>query len=693
MRRISNLLPVAIIGCALLVTHPARAQAPAGDALAQLTKDITSEDRAVRAKAFDGLRAMGRQGVDGLLAMLVEPGKGDDAGARYALHGMAARARVHSPGEDWSPFLAALSDYLRGEAPPPLKRFVIAQLQIAGGEESVPALAACLGDPDLAESACEALVANPSPAAMAALRDALPKAGATARVSIVQAVGERRDARAVDALLAEAKSGDVAVRLAAIEALGRIGDPRAEPVIAGALGKGTEAEQRAVFDAYLRLAEAMRDGGRAAQARNIYVHALQAASNPSRRCAALVGIAAVGTAADVSAVLPFVSDPDPLVRHSAAQCLAGMADEKVAPALAEAMKGSPPPVRAAVLRVLALRKDVGPIEAARQDPDAEVRVTAAELLGRLDDPGLEGTLLEAAEKGSDAIHPIALAAYMHLAEGRAGKGERDAALAMYTRALDLARTDALRGAALRGLATVPSVDSLPKVEAQLENDALRDDALVAYVAIARTIAQAGDKARAVAMLQQALQTARARDVVQASVAGLRDLGVDVDPARESGFVTTWWIIGPFPGSDIDKAWPPEEGVDLAAALKADDRELRWAKHHTTDLTGIVNLAGMMRPNEDATAYLYAEVTPDEARDVIVKIGSDDGVKCWLNGQLIDRFPEPRSLTVDQDKVETRLTAGVNRLLLKVVQGGGGWECCLRITDRDGKAVKCAQKEE
>jgi HEAT repeat protein len=459
-------------------------------------------------------------------------------------------------------------------------------------------------------------------------------------------------------------------------------------VIAAALGKGTQPEQRAVFDAHLRLAEAMRDAGRAAQARNVYVHALQTAAGPAQRCAALLGVGAVGTAADVAAVLPFVADADPLVRHSAAQCLAGMQDEKTGAALADAMKASPPPVRAAVLRVLALRKDVGPIEAATQDPDAEVRVTAAELLGRLDDPGLEGALLEAAEKGSDAIHPVALAAYMHLAEGRAGKGERAAALAMYTQALDLARTDALRGAALRGLATVPSVDSLPRVEAQL-----KDDALVAYIAIACAIGQSGDKARAVAMLQRALQTARARDVLQASVAGLHDLGVDVDPARESGFVTTWWIIGPFPGSDIDRAWPPEEGVDLAAAIKADDHELRWAKHHTTDLTGIVNLAGMMQPNENATAYLYAEVTPDEARDVLVKIGSDDGAKCWLNGQLIDRAPEPRSLTVDQDKVESRLTAGANRLLLKVVQGGGGWECCLRITDREGKVVKCAQREE
>ena len=77
----------------------ARAQeATSSDTLAPLVKSIASEDAAVRAKAYQDLVALGKPGVAGLLGLLVEPGKGDDGGAQFALHGMASW--VSRPGGD-----------------------------------------------------------------------------------------------------------------------------------------------------------------------------------------------------------------------------------------------------------------------------------------------------------------------------------------------------------------------------------------------------------------------------------------------------------------------------------------------------------------------------------------------------------------------------------------------------------------
>jgi len=195
------------------------------------------------------------------------------------------------------------------------------------------------------------------------------------------------------------------------------------------------------------------------------------------------------------------------------------------------------------------------------------------------------------------------------------------------------------------------------------------------------------------VLISAVESGAPREASQSAVAKLRELGVDFDPARASGFVTTWWVIGPFPGGNVDTEYPPEGGVDLAAAVQAGDREARWQQHHTGDFEGIVNLLPLLDPNQNVTAYLYAEVNVDAAQDVLLKMGSDDGMVCWLNGERIHRAPQPRSLTVDQDTVEARLNAGANKVLLKVAQGGGDWSCCLRLTDRDGKAIQFAQREQ
>jgi len=80
------------------------------------------------------------------------------------------------------------------------------------------------------------------------------------------------------------------------------------------------------------------------------------------------------------------------------------------------------------------------------------------------------------------------------------------------------------------------------------------------------------------------------------------------------------------------------------------------------------------------------VTVEQEQDVFLKMGSDDGIVCWLNGEKIHEVLAPRSLEVDQDNVPAHLKAGPNHLLLKVIEIGGGWEHCLRITDRNDQPV-------
>ncbi|MBI3910762.1 MAG: hypothetical protein HY320_07495 [Armatimonadetes bacterium] len=45
----------------------------------------------------------------------------------------------------------------------------------------------------------------------------------------------------------------------------------------------------------------------------------------------------------------------------------------------------------------------------------------------------------------------------------------------------------------------------------------------------------------------------------------------------------------------------------------------------------------------------------------------------------------------QDSPKGRLAAGVNRVLLKVTQGGGGWVASARITNPFGKPLRLEQR--
>jgi hypothetical protein len=388
-------------------------------------------------------------------------------------------------------------------------------------------------------------------------------------------------------------------------------------------------------------------------------------------------------------IASYLTNAEPNVSRAAEDALASLPGEGAVTSIAEAVRAAEPVAKMALLSVLARRDEPDgrrAIEAAANDADVNVRTRALELLGRLADPAVRETLLEGVKAGNG----VALTAYVKQADAVRDGGKPDEARPMYLTALDQARTDGLRSLALYGLAGVPSPELLPIVEPRLNETGTREAALRAYTAIASRFADEGDRERGKQMLLRALEFGPSREQTGDLVGKLRALGVDIDPARAGGFISTWSILGPFPGADVDAELAPEKGVDLAATVKAGDRELTWTPHQTNDPSGIVNLAALLDPHENSTAYLYAEVSVEPAQDILLKCGSDDGIKVWLNGTEIHRAPQPRSLRIDEDSVEAHLEAGVNKLLAKVVQGGGGWEACIRLTDRDGKPLRFTQ---
>jgi len=678
----------------LFLTGAVAAQAATEADVTEFIHQLSSEDAGTRQAACERATEVGVAAIAPLGALVGGENRPVAKAARLALEMIVAHATRPGADEERAAANDALIGLIQEGQPAPTRQYAIRLLGDAGNEKAVAALAELLGDEEWRERARWALERIASPAAAQALLKAVEGAPGEFRAALIHSLGELGATEAVPTLLRMiVRDTDNTVRLAILEALGRIGDPRALPVFDAALNRVPEAVKPRILNPYLQLGEKLLAQGQTDQALPVFERALTEATTEQHRCAGLIGLGRLGRVESVPKMLPALADENPQVRATAAAGLTAMKGEGVGSALKEALPTAEPPVKGALLRVLAAREDpemAALLKAATEDDSAEVRVTAFDLLGGVDDPALEATLLEAAERGSDLIQPVALGSYLRLAARREEKGETEAARAMYHQALRLASQDEQRRQALRGIWTIASPDSLPEVEPLLEVDGVRDEATGAAIAIAETLAENGETQRAKDLLHRILGLNPPRHLANAAAERLRDLGEDTSHfAREKGFVTHWWLTGPFPSENKaawDQAFFPEQEIALEKEYEADGRKFQWHAFVTPDVQGVVNLEPQFDPRQNVAAYAYTEITVAEAQDVLFKIGSDDDVKVWLNGQLIHANPASRPLRVDEDVVATRLEAGVNRLLLKILQGGGQWEFCLRITGRDSRPL-------
>ena len=161
-------------------------------------------------------------------------------------------------------------------------------------------------------------------------------------------------------------------------------------------------------------------------------------------------------------------------------------------------------------------------------------------------------------------------------------------------------------------------------------------------------------------------------------------------AQRLGFVTDWWIVGPFPfggpGTGLGDVNVGEPDVDLTATYKVGDKEPAWAHHPGSASATQVSLMAIYGMVERQACYAYAAIDVTEAQDVVFRMGSDDGIKLWVNGEVVHENDTDRGCVIDEDAAPAKLTAGRNALLAKISQGAGGWGFSLRITTPDGRPV-------
>ncbi len=153
------------------------------------------------------------------------------------------------------------------------------------------------------------------------------------------------------------------------------------------------------------------------------------------------------------------------------------------------------------------------------------------------------------------------------------------------------------------------------------------------------------------------------------------------------FIKEWNLIGPFPAADMDDIqtpFPPEGEIDMGGMYKGkDNTDVGWRIVRAAE-SGYIRLEDIIRPNEQALVYGLVYVFSPDDRKIPLLVGSDDGVKIWINDAIVHVNPAYRAAAPDQDTVMVRLHRGWNKVLVKVLQGAGGWGFFMRFADPKGE---------
>lgn len=89
-------------------------------------------------------------------------------------------------------------------------------------------------------------------------------------------------------------------------------------------------------------------------------------------------------------------------------------------------------------------------------------------------------------------------------------------------------------------------------------------------------------------------------------------------------------------------------------------------------------------NDFVQGYLYTTLTSPVKQSIELSMGSDDGLRVWLNGKLIHDLDVPRGLDPTANRVRFDLAQGVNHVLFKVCNGVQGYDFQVLVRDALGE---------
>ena len=154
---------------------------------------------------------------------------------------------------------------------------------------------------------------------------------------------------------------------------------------------------------------------------------------------------------------------------------------------------------------------------------------------------------------------------------------------------------------------------------------------------------------------------------------------DIATAKKKGYLCDWEVAGPYLQKDTEW-W---ELFDIPFGPELPDADVMWlpttiVSHDPYPVA--VNIDKSILHFNHSVAYLRTEIASDRQKPARLEIYTDDGVKAWLNGELIHENNVSRGIPEQPDTANVTLKQGVNHLMLKVTEDVWGSRAIVRLTE-------------
>jgi hypothetical protein len=401
-----------------------------------------------------------------------------------------------------------------------------------------------------------------------------------------------------------------------------------------------------------------------------------------RSLAMLADPSAAGDLAKLLLQAKTAGERDAVEQALGAACGRGERPEACASLVLEAMRGAAVPARAALLRVAGRLGGAEALQALRaglKAPEAAIQDAALRTMAEFAGPEAAPDLLALGrEAPALAQRVLALRGCWRLV-ALAGDRPVEERLKMAEAAMTAAQRPEEKKLGLTELAKIPHPGALKLAETLCGEEAIRAEAEAACVQIAGALSGT-HPAEAKAALRRIATTSKNEGVRAEANKTLDAMDQYV------GYVTTWLAAGPYREQGkqcqelFDIPFPPEQpaarDVKWKPAPHPADASLFWQ----ADLLSIVD-------GDQCVVYMKTRVYSPREQKVRLDIGSDDGIKLWVNGKLVHAKNVMRPLKPGDDKAEAVLKEGWNDLLAKITQNNMGCGACVRLRGLDGSTLE------
>lgn len=141
------------------------------------------------------------------------------------------------------------------------------------------------------------------------------------------------------------------------------------------------------------------------------------------------------------------------------------------------------------------------------------------------------------------------------------------------------------------------------------------------------------------------------------------------------------------GKGFDLVHPPEREIDLSKRYPGSIVDVGWRTGYPIDPRGKVHLHAVLSPNRWQVGYAATAVDMAEAGEYMLRIGTTDPIKVWVNEVLVFAGRRLGVWHFDAVQIPLTLRKGVNRVLIKSAHdNSSAWMLTARLTGPDAKPL-------